>query len=137
MTDRAFVMWLDMLGYKSWLARQSDLAAAENILVDALRITFQTLRGEPSRLPELEIGVQLISDTIVAWSYKLESRTLLMFGVLYHVLATLLAKEGLPLRGAVALGGFRMRDSHPRVIRCGRSLRHARTDTGCFCRCRA
>lgn len=112
----AFVLWLDMLGYKRWLQRQNDLETAEKTLLNALSITFQGLRGGSSPLPDFQIRSMLISDTIVFWSYKIDFETLLSLGVLYHILCTELAHIGLTLRGALAKGSLRVRDQDPRII---------------------
>lgn len=115
--SEAFLLWLDMLGYKGWLDRQTDLAAAEAELRYALGVAFQKLttryRGDPDRFG---IDSLLISDTIMIWSFKSDYDTFLALTILYHVLHCDLCELGLPVRGALARGTLSVRREVPSII---------------------
>jgi len=117
MTEQAFVLWLDMLGYKNWLNRQTDLQVAEEKLLDAIKVGFREL-SEASDFPnsENEIQSMLISDTIVIWSHKDDPEVVAVLAMLYHFLFCRLNKLGLPVRGALVRGQLRVRTQPPNIL---------------------
>ncbi len=113
----ALVLWLDMLGYKNWLASQTDLGQAERALEEALSIAFSQVSGRyPGNGKQFGIESLLISDTIILWSHKLDSFTFTTLTVLYHVLHCEMAEFGMSLRGALAIGSLRVRPQPPHIL---------------------
>lgn len=114
--DCALVLWIEMLGYRSWLQRQTDLASAEAQLLKAVEVMFESTEAKEFRLQLLGLRVTLISDTIIIWSHRWHFHTWVGMHIAYQVLATKLAFMGLPVRGALAYGSFRLREKNPRIL---------------------
>jgi len=117
LSDQAFVLWLDMLGYKNWLLKQSDLVVAESKLLEAIKVGFQELAAA-SDFPAADNEIQslLISDTIVIWSHKNDPNVIAVLAILYHFLFCRLSKLGLPVRGALVRGSLRVRIEPPSIL---------------------
>jgi hypothetical protein len=124
MNEEAFVLWLDMLGYKAWLERQSNLEAAERWLKHALRHAFERVRSLRNIEPLFfDFDVLLISDTIILSSHRLDADIFLSLVSLYHILHCELIQDGLPLRGALAKGPLRIARDFPYTV-IGSSVAH-------------
>jgi hypothetical protein len=117
MNNDALVLWLDMLGYKIWLSRQTNLEQAESALKNALKVAFRRLGDLRQEEPEyFDIESILISDTIILWSYRLDPKTFTTLTTLYHILHCELTTLGLPLRGAISKGTLRVSPDFPYTI---------------------
>lgn len=117
MNNDALVLWLDMLGYKIWLYRQTDLEHAEASLKNALKFAFKRLSDLRQEEPEyFDIESILISDTIILWSYRLDPQTFTTLLTLYNLLHCELTALGLPLRGAISKGTLRVSPDFPYTI---------------------
>lgn len=82
----------------------------------AIRICYQALTGEPSRLNSLDVKYTVISDTLMFYSTAINANTFIALSGIYHILVAELGKIGLSLRGAMSFGGLRIRSDEPRTI---------------------
>ncbi|MGO9201372.1 MAG: hypothetical protein ACLQM8_12685 [Limisphaerales bacterium] len=117
MSEDAFVLWLDMLGYKAWLERQTDLEAAERWLKGALSSAFERVVALQHVEPRFfNIDAMLVSDTIVLSSHRLDPDIFISLVTLYQLLHCELVQDGLPLRGALAKGPLRISRDFPHTV---------------------
>ena len=112
----ATVLWMDLLGYKSWLLAQHSLSTSASQLEEALCIAFETLATRYDSILIGGIKTHLISDTIIAYVEGKPSEAIKPLTLLYQLLAARLHALGLGIRGALAYGPIFIGESHPHLV---------------------